>query len=213
MSVPVQLIQFAKWPEAGRVKTRLEPLLGREGALEAHIRLTLTVLNNLAATGHPVNFYWDRPLTEPPAEATPVLAALEAEGVLQRVQSGADLGARMTSALAAGLTRADTAMIIGSDCPSVDNGYIEEAREALVEADLVFGPSDDGGYVLIGARTTSAEMLAGVAWGTADALEQSLAAAQKAGLRVATLSPRWDVDEPEDWARFTDCFGQSPTAG
>ena len=39
------VMQFAKWPEAGRVKTRLMPLLGEQGALEAHITLSLAVLN------------------------------------------------------------------------------------------------------------------------------------------------------------------------
>ncbi|SFR78464.1 hypothetical protein SAMN05216203_3031 [Marinobacter daqiaonensis] len=213
MTDPVQLIQFAKWPEPGRVKTRLEPLLGREGALEAHIRLTLAVLGNLAASGHPVSFYWDRAVASPPSHAQTIIERLAALGARQATQSGADLGERMTKALEEGLGRASHAMIIGSDCPAVETGYIEQARVALAQADVVFGPSDDGGYVLIGARTTHPDMLAGVAWGTPLALEQSIAAVKQCGLRVATLSPRWDVDEPEDWTRFLEIAGQSPTAG
>lgn len=208
MTVDVQLIQFAKWPERGRVKTRLAPTLGEGGALQAHIRLTLTVLRNLVQTGYPLTMAWDRALPNPPAEAAPVLASIASAGVEQSAQQGSDLGERMTAALTEGLRHADAAMVIGSDCPSVDADYIEQARSGLAHADVVFGPSDDGGYVLIAARCTRPDMLGQVEWGSEQALAQSMAAVRKAGLSIATLAPRWDVDEPGDWARFLDEFDQ-----
>lgn len=213
MTSGLQLIQFAKWPRLGGVKTRLASALGDEGALNAHIRLTLTVMERLVQSGYPVTLAWDRVMAEPPAEAASILQAMAASGVGQSTQQGADLGERMTRALATGLRGADIAMVIGSDCPSVDADYIEQARSALAQSDVVFGPSDDGGYVLIAARRTRREMLQGVAWGSERALEQSMAAVRNAGLRVATLGPRWDVDEPADWRRFLAEFGQSRTGG
>lgn len=196
------LIQFAKWPEKGRVKTRLAAALGEEGALEAHIALTRSVLDQLMATGYPVSFWWDRSVDAPPRPATGILDVLEANGIPQRTQSGADLGARMTQALAWGIDCAGRAIIVGSDCPSVDADYLEKAREALETVDVVIGPADDGGYVLIGARTTVDGMLAGIEWGTPRALEQTCGRLQQKGLRYRCLEPLWDVDEPEDWARF-----------
>ena len=160
MNTTVQLFQFAKWPDKGRVKTRLAATLGEDGALHAHITLTLTVLEQLRQCGYPMALAWDRDLDEPP-----------------------------------------------------DAGYVEKAVAALEEADVVFGPSDDGGYVLIGARRATPGMLQQVAWGSETALEDSVAAVSNAGLSVAILAPRWDVDEPEDWARFLSEFGQSPTGG
>ena len=80
-------------------------------------------------------------------------------------------------------------------------------RQALATADVVFGPSDDGGHVLIAARRVQPDMLSGVSWGTETALAESLASVQRAGLSVATLDPRWDVDEPADWDRFLAEFG------
>ncbi|GGY71199.1 TIGR04282 family arsenosugar biosynthesis glycosyltransferase [Marinobacter zhanjiangensis] len=213
MTSGVQLIQFAKWPQRGRVKTRLASALGDEGALDAHIRLTLTVMERLVQSGLPVTLAWDRAMKEPPAEAEPILKAMAASRVAQSTQQGADLGERMTRALASRLLETDIAMVVGSDCPSVDAAYIEQARQALRQADVVFGPSDDGGYVLIAARRTQPEMLQGVAWGSEDALEQSVAAVRNAGLGVATLSPLWDVDELADWDRFLKEFGQSSTGG
>src|SRR5699024_10520553 len=154
----VQLIQFAKWPRAGGVKNRLEPALGRQGALQAHIRLTLTAMEQLHDSGHALQLAWDEAVDAPPPEAQSVLAAMAKHQIRQAIQDGADLGERMTHALTDGLQSADLAMIIGSDCPSVDAAYIEQARQLLTQADVVFGPSDDGGYVLIGARRTVPEM-------------------------------------------------------
>ena len=213
MNTTVQLFQFAKWPDKGRVKTRLAATLGEDGALHAHITLTLTVLEQLRQCGYPMALAWDRDLDEPPAGAGPILNAVAGYGIGQLIQQGQDLGERMTQALSRGLREADRAIVVGSDCPSVDAGYVEKAVAALEEADVVFGPSDDGGYVLIGARRATPGMLQQVAWGSETALEDSVAAVSNAGLSVAILAPRWDVDEPEDWARFLSEFGQSPTGG
>lgn len=202
----VLLIQFAKWPEVGRVKTRLAPLLGEEGAMQAHIRLTRQVLRNLVATGLSTELWWDRPLQPLPESAVPILEDLATAGVAQRYQAGSDLGARMTSALLAGLAGYDKVLIVGSDCPSVDPEYVRAATRALESSDLVLGPSDDGGYVLIGARTAREGMLADVDWGTAKALAQTCHRLQEQGFSYRLLEPRWDVDEPGDWQRFLHQF-------
>lgn len=196
------LIQFAKWPEAGKVKTRLVPALGEQGALDAHRRLTLTVLENLLFSGHPVEFWWDRPLTSPPESAMSVLARVQEAGVAQQTQYGDDLGARMYQALSAGLERYRKVLIIGSDCPSVDASYVAEAITALDHSDLVMGPSDDGGYVLLGARKVAASMLDDIEWGSARVLSQTCQRLSSNGLTYHLLEPRWDVDEVEDWERF-----------
>lgn len=73
---------------------------------------------------------------------------------------------------------------------------------------MVLGPSNDGGYVLIGARKLTADALAGIEWGTPMVLEQTLERMEKAGLSVYVLEPRWDVDEPEDWQRFRRMVGE-----
>jgi rSAM/selenodomain-associated transferase 1 len=196
------LIQFAKWPEAGRVKTRLIPALGPLGALEAHVALIRTVFANLLGTGHPVEFWWDREMDSALPEATGIAAELEDKGTTQRVQSPGDLGYRMLSALNDGLTRATRVIIVGSDCPSVDPDYLKQAVAALEHADIVLGPAEDGGFVLIGARRTDPEMLNGITWGSGEALAQSLDQLRRMGLSVRLLSSRWDVDELEGWERF-----------
>ena len=91
-------LQFAKWPEAGRVKTRLMPELGAVGALEAHVRLTLAVLDNLCATGYPVEFWWDRPVDVRPGEADSVIAALDGDGLMRDDREDMTLSPRLSPA-------------------------------------------------------------------------------------------------------------------
>ncbi|PVY69822.1 hypothetical protein C8D92_11151 [Tamilnaduibacter salinus] len=197
------LVQFAKWPEKGRVKTRLAAQLGEKGALNAHIQLTMAVLRELVRSGCPVRFLWDRPLTTPPASAAPIEVAIARESVQQGIQQGRDLGARMANALRDGLAEGyGKAIIVGSDCPSVDASYLAQAESALTQSDVVLGPSDDGGFVLIGATRTATGMLDGIEWGTDRALAQTVEQLKIVGLSVVTLEPRWDVDELADWERF-----------
>ena len=200
------VMQFAKWPESGRVKTRLMPELGEQGALEAHIALSLAVLTRLSASGCEVRFMWDRELPAPPESARPIIDRIEMLGIKQGVQQGNVLGERMEAAIAEGLKEYRKALIVGSDCPSVDGDYIRQAVQALDKADLVLGPSDDGGYVLIGARTHLPGMLESVSWGTDLALAETVARLELVGLSCTQLSPRWDVDEPGDWQRFVRQF-------
>lgn len=199
-------LQFAKWPEAGRVKTRLMPELGPVGALEARIRLTLSVLDNLCATGYPVEFWWDRAVEERSEEALPVLEDVEGAGLVQRVQQGSSLGERMHAALGQSLRHYERALVVGSDCPSVDPDYARHAVACLADYDVVLGPSNDGGYVLIGASRVAEGMLDNIDWGTPAVLTQTCERLEEAGLSYCLLEPRWDVDEPEDWARFLSTY-------
>ncbi|WP_148863267.1 TIGR04282 family arsenosugar biosynthesis glycosyltransferase [Marinobacter fonticola] len=214
MSLPHQtadqsgsILQFAKWPEPGRVKTRLAAALGAYGAMNAHIELTCTVLGNLLEVGCPVDFWWDKPEPGSRKYAARILAQLEANRIPPQSQVGQDLGERMSHALSTTLQSADRAVIVGSDCPSVDPNYVRQALSALEHSDVVLGPSNDGGFVLIGSRTDLGGALAGIDWGTDQALAQTQAALSAAGFQVCQLEPRWDVDELADWELFCTEWG------
>jgi glycosyltransferase A (GT-A) superfamily protein (DUF2064 family) len=91
-------------------------------------------------------------------------------------------------------------VIIGTDSPTVPIAYIDEARRQLARVDLVFGPSEDGGYYLAGQRRLCPEIFLDIAWGGSGVLAATLDRVEPE--RVALL-PRWyDVDRPEDLARL-----------
>jgi rSAM/selenodomain-associated transferase 1 len=194
------LLVFARAPAAGRVKTRLIPAIGVAAATAVYREMlhnTLTVSARARADRHEI--WVDRP--QPAAELTTRARELD---MLLRVQSGADLGARMHTAFAETLQTARAAVLVGTDCPEYDAAYLENAFEALESHDAVIGPARDGGYVLIGLKSAAPGLFMDIPWGT----DKVLATTRD---RLAQLRWRWfelptmhDVDVPEDLARFPD---------
>jgi hypothetical protein len=118
-------------------------------------------------------------------------------------QPGGDLGERMRGVLANLFTAgARRVALIGSDLPEITAVPVAAAFAALEDepARLVLGPSLDGGYYLI-AATTLPPVFEGISWGRATVLQDTMAAAKKAGLRVHLLPPVADVDTSDDLQR------------
>lgn len=183
-SEPLPLIVFARAPRPGRTKTRLIPALGADGAA----RLSAAFLEDVLATA-----------TEVPGLA-PELWCPSAEDAARftraRVQEGDDLGARMQHALADALRRAPAALLIGSDVPTLPARWLRDALAGLARAEVVVGPSSDGGYWLVGARGEAPDLSGAIRWSTRHALADTRAAL--GARRVVTTRPWYDVDTPED---------------
>lgn len=192
-----RLLQFARCPVPGRVKTRMLPALTPEAACDLHSELVREVCTGLLAARLGAVELWvegaqDHPLFQE-------CLALGASDV--RPQQGADLGERMQHALADGLCRAQQVLLVGSDCPGMDRDYLMQAAAALNSHDLVLGPALDGGYVLIGCRCRLPPTLfQDMPWGTSAVLELTRCRAADRGLKVAELRGLRDIDRPEDLA-------------
>jgi rSAM/selenodomain-associated transferase 1 len=188
------LVQFARAPREGQVKTRLIPHLGAEGACELHCELTAwTGRQLLDSRLGPVELHVDGDAGHP------LFARLKADGVAGIfAQRGSDLGERMYNALRDGLARFGSVILVGSDCPGIDPAYLRQATVALRGASVVLGPAADGGYVLIGARRVSASVFSGIAWGGDTVFGDTVAALERAGLEWAALPVLADIDRPSD---------------
>ena len=126
-------------------------------------------------------------------------------------QRGDDLGARMRNAMFDVFEAGAAAVVlIGSDLPTLPPEHIVHAFDLLEGAgfssavpgcDVVLGPSEDGGFYLVGARGHMPNIFSGVHWGRSDVLECVSAAAHKAGVIIARAPGWWDVDSPEDLRR------------
>jgi len=190
---------MAKAPRPGTVKTRLcPPLLATEAA--ALYRCFL--LDKIAAVGGLVD---TRPvIAYTPDDARPEFDVL-APGFAFVAQDGPDLGARLHATLAGLLAAGHAgAIAVDSDTPTLPSGFLQQAVDCLSRPgpDVVLGPTEDGGYYLIGIRAPHRELFETMPWSTSDVLEITRRRADAAGLRALCLPSWFDVDTPDDLERL-----------
>jgi rSAM/selenodomain-associated transferase 1 len=194
--VSQRLLVFAKAPLAGEVKTRLQPQFTPQQSAAIHrclVEHCLATVNTLADT---VIELWV-------GSEHPWWAELAAAYPLElHYQQGADLGERMASAFQQALPMADKVVVIGTDCPFIDVGYLQQAFQQLDKQELVIGPADDGGYVLLGMKQPQPSLFQRISWGSDEVLQQTLQQAQQRHLDCVQLAAHMDIDRPADVQRL-----------
>ena len=210
MSSGFHIAVFAKAPIVGEVKTRLIPLLGKEGAAAAHRKMTWHALN-IARTAAAGNVS----LWTAGQHNHPFLRDCSARvGAPIRPQCDGDLGVRMADCFHHLLPLHAHVLLIGSDCPVLSVLDLRNAAAALtLQRQMVFTPAEDGGYVLVGMRQRSADRhpylgdaaFKEIDWGTANVMQQTRTRLQAVGWQQqrdwAELPTCWDVDTPDDYRR------------
>jgi len=92
-------------------------------------------------------------------------------------------------------------LMIGADVPHADQQWLGEAEARLAAADVILGPSSDGGYCLVAMRRPH-DIFTGIQMGTDQVLGETVRKAAQLGLRTELLPPTFDVDEPGDIERL-----------
>lgn len=184
---------MAKASRPGLTKTRLIPTIGAEGAARLNTAFLADAAANMGAAGSTVRGY----AAFGPPEARDLFGFLPAEiGFVEawHPDFGDTLMAAMTGVLAQGH---GAACLINSDSPTLPPACLTEAAERLLSrrCDLVLGPSDDGGYTLIGARAVHRGLFTGMTWSVDTVLAETLSRADKLGLAVHVLPTWYDVDD------------------
>lgn len=192
---------MVKAPRVGEVKTRLTSLLSPQDAADlAACFAQDAIAKALRITSNVIVAY-------APATGRTMLEMILPKGLIWIEQRGADLGQRMTNVFLEAESQGFSPLVmIGTDSPTMPDSFIETAIDSLSkdESDLALGPTDDGGYCLIAARSFHRELLRDVEWSTPRAFEQTAANARRLGLRLIEL-PRWhDVDEAKDLQRLKE---------
>lgn len=213
----IHLILFSRAPVAGQTKTRLAATIGPEAAcrLHAHCLNDLIAVcaafsaangmasNPAAATGAAVICHLF--LTPPGSETVFANAGVEVPASFRiHAQQGEDLGARMAGAFAEVLGAAGPgarALLFGSDLPLLDGSHLEQALAALDGADVVLGPTEDGGYYLVGMKAPQPALFDLAAWGGGEVLAATEERAREAGLATARIDTLPDLDTEADLAR------------
>jgi uncharacterized protein len=128
-------------------------------------------------------------------------------------QRGEDLGARQARLISDVLSLGHQgALVIGTDSPTLPRECLDEAVSLVMapDVDLVLGPTDDGGYYLIGLRAPCPALFEGMPWSTSAVLPRTLDRAQRLGLRVACLPAWFDVDTKADLERLAAELAVTP---
>jgi uncharacterized protein len=185
------LIIFTRYPRPGQAKTRLIPALGPAGAARLQIAMTQHSLLQARGLKRPIAIYYTN------GKARELRDWL-GEDLAYFTQADGDLGAKMLGAFCDTLAEGTGAVIIGTDCPSIDTQLLAQAFQRLETADLVLGPALDGGYYLIGLRRAIPALFENIAWSTDQVLSQTLAIANRLNLSIHLLPELPDIDRPED---------------
>ena len=185
------LYVMVKAPVAGGAKTRLAGTIGSGEALRFYRSVTASLLRRVSWDPR-----WRTILAVSPDRQ--VDARFWPTGLPRVAQGGGNLGERMQRLLDA---RRGPSVLIGSDIPGIRAAHIAEAFQVLSRRGIVFGPSEDGGFWLVGARRCPAmpHLFRDVRWSTEHALADSLSNLSRTAGFAATLA---DVDTEADWLRW-----------
>lgn len=195
-----ELILFAKAPVAGRVKTRLIPELGEQGAANlAAALIAESVRRSVESWPGPVSLQ---------AWPDPHHACFEAlrrrHGISVTRQSEGDLGAKMGDALNDAHERGVAGAVMGCDVPHCPAETHRTAHAFLTQGRAVIGPSDDGGYYLIGINPPPARCFERIDWGGSKVFDTTLKRAAGAGIELIVLQQLTDIDTMTDIEALRD---------
>ncbi len=192
-----KIIIFCKAPIPGTVKTRLLSVLSEEQASELHIKLATETINQaIKSQLCPVEI-WCSPDTLHPF--------FQMFNIDLKKQKGNNLGEQMHHALQTTLEQSSSAILIGTDCPSMTINDLDQAIDKLEQgSDVVIAPAEDGGYTLIGMKKVCRSIFKNIDWGTSKVFDQTISKINKLDLQLNKLPKQWDVDRPEDLQRYDD---------
>ena len=194
-----RIVVFAREPLLGKVKSRLAIEIGAQEALAVY-RAMLARLGQLLTQAQIAS--WDLWVTSNCSHKD-FLSICNKTNIY--IQNGQDLGARMDDAIQQTLRQenVESVVLIGTDCPALTERYLDQALLTLDSGtDVVLGPAEDGGYVLVGMRRPITALFEDIPWGTDQVMSRTLEALKANELSYELLDTLWDVDRPEDLVRL-----------
>lgn len=187
---------MTKVPQAGKVKTRLSPPLTPDEAAQLNTQFLHDLGQSISTA-----------TSQAPARGAGIYTPIGAEAAYDTIlpgaffllpQRGNDFGERLHLA-AEDLFKVGFASVclVNSDSPTVPaSSFVEAARKLAESGDrIVIGPSDDGGYYLIGLKRPHWRIFEKIDWSTERVLEQTLQRAAEIGVEVHQLPNGFDVDD------------------
>jgi uncharacterized protein len=193
------IVIMAKYPEAGKVKTRLQPFFTEcESAELAKCFLQDTVNKALCVTKNVIIAY-------SPSYKQDEFSTLLSGNVTFIAQNGVDLGDRMLNAFQCAFKQNfNSVLMIGTDSPSFPTEFLEQSFKVLKENDAVIGETIDGGFYLIGLNKLYTEIFNAVEWSSSKTFLQTKSNFKKLEISFSELPVFFDVDVPQDLKRLQE---------
>lgn len=199
MSRPVVIV-MVKAPRAGFVKTRLSSALSEEDAATLAVCFVQDVVKSVGQITD------DLIIAYAPSDGRATLEAiLKQKRLLWFEQRGANLGERLEQIAAQAFDMGFSPLIfIGTDSPTLPTEFINEGIQSLAsnESDIALGPTEDGGYYLVGLRQPAPGIFQNIAWSTSETFAQTARNAKRLNLRLLELPLWYDVDTYADLLRL-----------
>ena len=192
------VIIFAKYPEEGKVKTRLGKSLGYKFAAELYkiiYQHTLDICLSLPEDEYKLFLFFDKTNGNIESELIPRFEVL--------IQNGNDLGEKMKNAFQEVFSCSyQKVIIIGTDCPELNAGILLRSFEGLSGNDVVIGPSNDGGYYLLGMNKQNDFLFNDIEWSTDQVFGKTIKKLNEYKLNFALLTELNDIDTEEDFTKW-----------
>lgn len=190
------LIIFVKNPELGKAKTRLAATIGDEAALEVYKRLLQKTMEITRGLTQDKTVFYNQFIDNQDL--------WHSEHYSKKLQIQGDLGEKMHHAFEWAFDEGyKDVCIIGSDCFDLSEQIIDRAFQTLRQNDAVIGPSEDGGYYLLGLSKFLPEVFTNKKWSTESVCDDTVQDFKKAGCRFEIIDTLNDIDTEKDlgpWA-------------
>lgn len=190
---------FTKAPITGICKTRLAPHLGNENVVELQKKMIECAVRTASTVQGMHIQLWCQPDYNHPF----FTQLLSRYSLTLHTQRGSDLGAIMNNAARHVADAQFPVIQIGTDCPSLTESYINQAREQLaIGNDIVIGPANDGGYVLMAMNRLIPGIFDNIKWGTSNVLKQLTNNISNGIDNFSMLPVLNDIDTIEDYLHW-----------
>jgi uncharacterized protein len=197
-SLTKYLVLFARPPIEGKVKTRIAETVGSRKALEIYMELLYSTIQMAEELPDEINLAvsWADP--NPKSNMN--------QRWFQMNQPDSDLGTRMYETIKHLIKEknADQVILIGADCPYIEKNDILLSFDNLYNSSTTLGPSEDGGYYLVGANGDYPELFPKMEWGRSDVLENTTKSLKFHSISTTLLRTLNDIDNIDDYLSWKD---------
>lgn len=200
MAIDTECIVFAESQQPGRCKKNLIARYGSEGACAVHLQLTIRTIEECLAAFAP-----QRVLLAVNDFHETLTHFSRRHGIRMVRQHPGGPGQRRHFALHSALTYRQSAILVGTDCPTLTASKLKKAASALERTRMVFTPTEDGSYILVGASLLAREAFQGIPWDTDLVMETTRQNLERLGwIRSQSWTEfptEWTVDSQADAER------------